>query len=387
VPACTSSVTTNCFTDIGPPPGAQVNNPSVRNDNTSYFDDVIRGYSQKAVFGSFDHDLIPGILTFTAGTRYYKINTTAAGAAVSSFGCFEDGPPPCSGNADFSSNLSAEHLDKSYTGFKSRGNLTYKPHKDVLLYYTWSQGFRPGGFNARPRTIVKPTYTYDTPGSYAPDVLTNNEIGWKTQWFDHRLQFNGALYQENWKNVQVVLFEPCCFGNLTFVTNGPDYRVRGAETQIIARATPDLTLFVNAAWNSSELTNSPNLIGTNGAPLPIASPFGEPGSPLSQSPPFEGNFRVRYEIPLANYLAFVQADATHQTHSYSATGNVQTYVQAPYSTYDASAGVSRDTWNVEFYGKNLTNTRANLYENGNEFINAITVNRPRTMGFKFGYKF
>ena len=391
LPACTTTVSVGCLTDVAPAPGATVNNPSVRNDNTSFFDDITRGYTQKAIFGSVDFDIIPKMLTFTAGTRYYRINTTAVGSSISSFGCFEDGPAPCTGNAGFSNDLSAENLNKTYSGFKSRANLTYKPIDDVLLYYTWSQGFRPGGFNRGSKTIDKsaenPGYVYQTPASYAPDVLTNNEVGWKTQWFDHRLQFNGAVYQEDWKNVQVELFESCCFGNLSFVTNGPNYRVRGAETEIVGRATHELTLYLNAAWNSSNLTNSPNLIGTNGMPLPITSPFGETGSPLAQSPPFQGSFRARYEIPVGEYNAFAQVGATHQAHSFSATGNIQTYVEAPFSTYDASFGVAKDKWNAQFYGQNLSDTRANLYENGNQFINAITVNRPRTMGVKFGYKF
>ena len=42
-----------------PPPGATVNDPSVRNSNTAFFDDITRGYKQKAAFGSVDFDLIP----------------------------------------------------------------------------------------------------------------------------------------------------------------------------------------------------------------------------------------------------------------------------------------------------------------------------------------
>ena len=43
------------------------------------------------------------------------------------------------------------------------------------------------------------------PRSYQSDKLTNNEIGWKTEFFDHRLQWNGAVYRENWDNVQIRL--------------------------------------------------------------------------------------------------------------------------------------------------------------------------------------
>jgi len=39
-------------------------------------------------------------------------------------------------------------------------------------------------------------------------VLTNYEIGWKTQWLNHRVQFNGTVYREDWKDVQIGIFEP-----------------------------------------------------------------------------------------------------------------------------------------------------------------------------------
>ena len=44
-------------------------------------------------------------------------------------------------------NLNAEDLDRTFSGFRSRANLSWKVTEDALLYYTWSQGFRAGGFN------------------------------------------------------------------------------------------------------------------------------------------------------------------------------------------------------------------------------------------------
>jgi outer membrane receptor protein involved in Fe transport len=402
LPACTTATQTGCLTDIGPAPGAYVRDPNVRPDNVSFFDDVTRGYTQKALFGSVDFDIVPKMLTITAGTRYYDIDTTAAGSSVSSFGCAADGPPPCTGNKLYNNDLSAEHLNISYKGFKSRGNLSFRPMEDVLLYYTWSQGFRPGGFN-RGSHLIDHTgaaavngaqYTYQTPQSYAPDSLVNNELGWKTQWFDKRLEFNGAVYQEDWKDVQVQIFQSCCYGNLSFVTNGPNYRVRGVEIESIARVTHGLTVIGSASWNSSNLVNAPFLNQPNGQPvvIPLAngiggSAFGQTGSPLAESPPFQASLRARYEIEFGDFKSFAQVGGTHQAHSYSATGNITTYDQAGFSTYDASAGTGKDSWTAQLYVQNLTNTRANLFENGNQFVTAETINRPRTAGVKFGYKF
>jgi len=273
--------------------------------------------------------------------------------------------------------------------------------EDVLLYYTWSQGFRPGGFNRGSHLIDHSVgslagpvnglaYTYQTPQSYAPDTLINNELGWKTQWFDHRLQFNGAVYQEDWKDVQVQIFQSCCYGNLSFVTNGPNYRVRGVETEIVGRPTHELTVIGSASWNSSNLTNAPFLLSPTGQSIVIpgvGSPFGEPGSSLAQSPPFQASLRARYEFELGDYKAFAQIGGTHQAHALSATGSIKAFDESGFSTYDASLGVARDAWTAQFYGQNLTDTRANLFENYNQFVNAETINRPRTMGVKISYKF
>jgi iron complex outermembrane receptor protein len=418
-PACSATVTTNCFTNVGPPPagapvtqpGVQVNNPNVRPDNESFFDDITRGYRQTALFGSADFEIVPKTLTLTLGTRYYNLKTTEVGFTASSFNCFVaapnvSGPPPCIANqppysAKFadSSNETANNLNITYSGFRSRANLSWKVSDDVLVYYTWSQGYRPGGFNpsALTRTPSGANYTFREPQSFSPDTLANNEVGWKTQWFDHRLEINGAVYQEDWKNVQTQLFEPCCFGNLSFVINGPNYRVRGVETQAIARPLHGLTVIAAAAWNSSSLIRESPLTDINGKPITdprIGLPFGAIGSPLAQSPPFQGTLRVRYEFPINDYHAWVQIGGQHQAHSISATSRTSVpnqpgyaYDEPSFTTYDASIGAAKDAWSVNIYGENITDTRADLYENPNQFVDAKTVNRPRTAGLRFTYKF
>ena len=391
------------FNPIVPPTGSTANNPAVRNDNVAFFDDITRGYKQKAAFLSVDVDLIPKKLTLTVGTRYYNIADFELGSKVGSYGCRPGGiysgvtvPDPCLDGYS-AKNLDALGLETTYTGFKSRANLSWKVTDDALLYYTWSQGFRPGGFNRGNNNIspTSPVYgVFTVPISYAPDTLTNNELGWKTQWFDHRLQFNGAIYQEDWKNVQISLFDPGVFGNLVFTTNGPNYRVRGAETELVARVTHALTVNGSASWNSSSLVNEPVLIGTNGQPLPV-NPYGATGSPLAQSPPFQANLRLRYEFAVNDYQAFWQIGGTHQAHSYATTdrftldlqGNSVAYDQPGFSTYDASMGVAKDAWAAQIYGQNLTDTRADLFTNYSQYVKSVTINRPRTLGLRFSYKF
>jgi outer membrane receptor protein involved in Fe transport len=388
------------------------NNPNTRNANDSFADDVTRGYTQRAAFLSVDYDLIPKTLTMTLGTRYFRIESREVGWDAGTFGCLgnpavpQAQQPPCQ-NDDNYTNLDARHLDNVASGFKSRANLTWHISGDAMVYYTWSQGFRPGGFN-RGNAVVSGgplAGQWTDPLNYASDELTNNEFGWKTQWFDHRLQLNGTLYREDWKNTQVEIFDPGLLGDLDFVTNGANYVVKGAELQLVARVTHALTVTGAAAWNSSNLVSVPQLIGGNGQPInltpygtpqnPSGSPFGAVGSPLAQSPPFEANLRVRYDFALGEYEAFWQVSGTHQDHSFATTNSLQTDLQGnsinyelpAFSTMDASAGLSMGAWAMQAYATNLTDTRGELSANYSQWYKAVTVNRPRTMGLKFSFKF
>jgi iron complex outermembrane receptor protein len=400
------------------PLAPSVNNPNVRNDNDGFFDDIKRGYSQKAAFGSVDFDIIPKVLTITGGTRYYRIDTNEKGAVVGSFGCKDfsgTATPlnPCVNHSNFT-NLDALHLDKLYTGFKSRGNITWKIIPDVMVYYTWSQGFRAGGFN-RPNAVESSsplTGSWAPPVEFAPDTLTNNEIGWKTEWLDHRIQFNGAIYREDWKGTQISLFDPGVTGNLTFNANGSDYRVKGIETTLAARLTHELTLMAGASWNHSELVKESSftyqfgpkagqpidfetLTNAAGQNLGLSNPGGKLGDPLAGSPPFQMNARLRYQVALGDYEPYAMVGVVHQAHSLASTdsltkdlqGNSIAYDLPPFTTYDANLGVTRDAWMVEAYAENLTDKRAELYANYRQWYKSVTVNRPRTIGLRMSYKF
>ena len=60
----------DCLSAVVPIPGFFANQPGLREgSNTAFGEDVMRGYRQTAVFGSADFDIIPKVLTVTAGTR------------------------------------------------------------------------------------------------------------------------------------------------------------------------------------------------------------------------------------------------------------------------------------------------------------------------------
>ena len=450
IPPCTATVTSGCLYNVGTFPGSTVQNPGVQNDNTSFYQDQVRDTKQTAFFASVDFDLIPKTLTITGGTRYFRFDNSMKGSVLSSFNCaggfltidLATGCHPTKGDVFpwYSYNLDAENLSDTESGFRSRANLTWHVTRDVMVYYTFSQGFRPGGFNQNGGTAHATSapagspaiyYQYFTPTSYHSDDLTNNEVGWKTEFLDHRLQWNGAIYQEKWKDVQVAFFDTGVTGNVFFNTNGQNFTIKGLEQSLIWRVTNGLTLQGAAAWNHSEQTNSPELIDNNsgqlasafpavpplaaspnlGKPITFAcnplgsctnviNPFGAQGSPAANAPPISWSARARYDWNVSGYLPFVQFGASHTGHSFTqaganplitAGGGLSTsrgrFENPAYTVYEASLGVAKDAWYFNLYCQNLSNSTASVFQSTDQFIVARTPLRPRVIGGTFGYSF
>ena len=405
VPNCSpTGLNNNCYLPLQPWPGSPAYSPT---QPAGFFDDVERGYKQLAEFASLDIDLIPKTLTLTGGIRHFKYDDKETGGDVGSFYCKVGGaygPPgpttyfgPC--QAPYGTNFNDRAPNRTTpSGNRARGNLSWHITDHDLLYYTWSQSFRAGQFNRGTGCHLPGPDGLDqfcVPAFTVPDNITNNEVGWKTEWFDRRVQFNGAVYQEVWGNAQTGFFDPQGgLGNLAFATNGPSYRVRGFEPSIIARVTHGLTVQTSAAWNSTSQTNSPYLVDNNPASVnygkditSIPNPYGPTGSRTPYSPPFNVNARIRYEWDFNDYNAFVQASGQHQGHMITATGYVPAFDMPGFTTYDAAAGIAKGAWSVQIFGQNLTNVNSSLSTDQGQFILTEVPQRPRVLGIKFAYKY
>jgi outer membrane receptor protein involved in Fe transport len=431
IPTCTSNATpgtagngnTGCISSIGTVPGATVSFPGVQPNDAAFFPDELRTTRQTAFFASVDVDIVPKVLTLTLGMRHFRFSNSQVGSLTQGFGCFEQGVSP-TGCHNVAYDFAAMGLKDTESGNRSRVNLTWHLRPDAMVYYTYSEGFRPGSFNQNGGAQHAPgldgQWQFAVPMGYTSDTLKNNELGWKTEWLNHRLQWNGAVYQENWDNVQVSFLQPGLAGNVTFDTNGQNFLIRGIETSFVALLTRGLSVQGSASWNHSKQTNSPALIDTNpassnfGKPITqvcgtagdpttcsdVINPFGPPGAPSANSPPVQFNLRARYEFALNAYHAFVQAGMVHSGHSYTQAGSNPTITSSgfvsttrlrfenpPFTNIDASLGIAKDAWTAELFAENVANANTSLFTNVDQFIVAETPMRPRIIGVKLGYSF
>ena len=427
--ACAGLVQTN--------PASTANQPGPRGPGTAFGEDVQRGYDQYAFFGTVDFDILHN-LTFTAGTRYYHYKETETGSQfqTTTGSCYNvlicpatrpDGSA-YSGDVD----IDAKGDKVVYTGFKSRASITWKPSTHTTIYGTFSQGFRPGGFNRTDRLILPDANNVpqlNRPNGYKPDTLTNWELGVKTDLFNHKLQVNLSAYHMIWQNVQIGFFNPAGgFGNTAFVTNGANFHINGFEAQLVARPITGVSVQAGFTYNESKQVTSPCLISDQPASLTfgqcittqlkggqlvgVQAPFGDKGSSLPFAPHVQANLRFRYDWEGAAELKyFVSGGASYTGATYnqpntypsgyvaSASATIGPngvlipgttllrYRMPAYTQLDAQIGIHRDAWSVSVFGENLTNSHASTFTSSAQFIKSETVLRPMTYGLKIGYDF
>ncbi len=370
-------------------------------ENTLWLTDEQRVDRDKAAFIQATWD-ITSQLSLNGGFRYFQYDNSLQGFygfsenydLFSGFGtgmatCFAPATTPYAPCTNLNKSVSS-------TGSVPRLNLTYKWTPDVMTYATFSKGFRPGGVNRTAQAGI---------GPYQADYLKNYEVGWKTQWFNHRVRWNGSFFWEDWNNFQFSFLGP---NSLTIIANGGNARIKGVENEIEWVPTRELTLSANFTFLQAQLTQ--NYCGKQGVtdcptlqtPEPylpgnvLIGPQAPSGTDLPVTPKFKGNLIARYNFAdISGWQPYGQAAFNYQSETAPLLRIDQAAVvgmQPAFGLVDLAAGVSDNGMTIQLLVTNVGDRRAVLtrFEQTvptNENQSYIIPSQPRTIFLKFGQRF
>lgn len=92
-------------------------------------------------------------------------------------------------------------------------SLSFDATEELMLYASYSEGFKSGGFTQRvfPPVVAGFTAPPGTPDidlipTYDPEFVEVYEVGFKARLFDRRLRFNGAAFWTDYEDLQVQVF-------------------------------------------------------------------------------------------------------------------------------------------------------------------------------------
>jgi iron complex outermembrane recepter protein len=353
----------------------------------------------KAVFGDVTYD-ITDKFKMSAGMRYFWVdnslygffgygdNVTASGFSGSGeIGCTVNGVYVPSTNA---SNRPCINTNKDVTdsGETHRVNATYQVTPDKMVYATYSTGYRPGGNNRR--SVVVP---------YNPDKLTNYELGWKTSWAENRVRFNGALFWEKWTDVQLGIQG---VNGITSILNVGDAEVKGIEGELNWLAMEHLTLSLSGTYVDAKTTtqfcSADRVTGQVQTSCDPASAVANVGTQLPVTPKIKGNVNARYTFTAGSFDSFVQGTVFHQADVRNALqdDSAAAIGDSPaFTTFDLSAGISRDNWQLQAFIQNVFDERGELgrVTQCNDFEGYCQAHarvypiKPQFFGIKFSQNF
>jgi len=276
--------------------------------------------------------------------------------------------------------------DEDWSEFSPRISVDYKWNDETLLYASYSEGFKSGGFDMRGDATKNPA----TVDGYDPELVDTWELGIKTELLDGRVRLNAAAFYTDYTDVQVTVQQSSDGGTnfVSSVLNAGEADIRGFEVEALAQVTENLSAslmmgYINAEFEEVE-TDTPS--GT----VDLADDWN-----FANTPEKTASLKLMYNTSLGNLGELALSAGVSYRDETQIFPQVESLVdENSYTLWDASAvWYSADEhWTVGLHGKNLSDEEyrvggynfANL--GGDESIIGYYGN-PRTVSLNFGYNF
>lgn len=291
--------------------------------------------------------------------------------------------------------------DRERTTMKA--GIDYRINNDVMVFGTYAQGYKGGGYGARAASLT-------TMGPTKDNTSEMFEVGMKGDFFDRALRFNLTAFQTKYKNLQFGVFfanPNVPSGQETAEQNIGAATTRGVEMETTWRATDALTLSANVGYLHGKYTDfCADLNGPQAYPAAPTSNCGgkvtllpngtylvdedHTDRKMGRSPKWsmQGSAEYVWDIGGAGDITARGSVAYKSTYAEATLNDVQIFVEK-YAIVDASLtwASDDDKYRVMLWGKNLTDK---IYPDGIVPTATLFVQRyysaPRTFGLTLSVK-
>ena len=360
--------------------------------------------TEKAIFGETTLQLTDE-WQITGGARYFDYTSEIAGAASL----------PLLGDPQSPYDLDAAGGSGGQDGVVWKLNTSYEYSPDVMVYLTYSKGYRIGGPNRVapcPAGTPEDASLYTGPQlicalpseiQYGPDEILNLELGTRIQMFDRRLMMNFNIYNIEWSGLQVA--SATTYGVTGITVNAGKARSRGFAASFTAKPIPELTIQGSYSYVDAHLTEDvAGIITVNDPPGTYPSApvklLALSGDRLPGSAKHSGSLGATYVTPIFDGDLVANWTATYRGNVASRLGYDRAYgtLIPSYTVHRASIGYETDDYKVSLFANNIfdkyavVSTANDLSQTG--LNNGVllryyrqAVLNPRTIGIEGSIKF
>ncbi|PZO47506.1 MAG: hypothetical protein DCF16_17630 [Alphaproteobacteria bacterium] len=190
--------------------------------------------------------------------------------------------------------FTAEVDDTALTG---TFNVQYEFTPDLMVYASYSRGYKAGGINLdrTSATVVTPLTGAQPVAdpTFDPEFSDNYEVGMKSQWFNNSLGLNLTAFNTEFEDLQILSFTGLAF----IVETMPSARTRGVELESYWEPVEDLVFTAGVTYADTEYGSGSLL--TQSLPNP---PINLTGLHFTNAPVWSGSLGMAYSWDLTSNL-------------------------------------------------------------------------------------
>lgn len=283
-----------------------------------------------------------------------------------------------------------------HTNFSYRLGAQYDVNDDVMLYATWSTGYKGPAQKVNLPAVGADPYL-------RPETVDALEVGLKGQFFDRALRLNIAAFHSTFKDFQVSAFDAAGFNTLT---NANKVRTTGIEINSTVKLGASFKINYNATIQNAKFKDFPGapcFTNQNATPgyvgtCPNGQFFNAAGIHTPNSAKYAGTVEGVYTVPLGSGELELSGNWYHRS-SYNFSANDNPYlglgaidIFGANISYRMENGIS-----VSVFCKNCTNNINPAFigvyppDSGPPQLNTTNnrwgFNSVRTIGASVGFKF
>jgi iron complex outermembrane receptor protein len=302
--------------------------------------------------------IVPG-LSLTAGIRYTEDKKDVT--------VFVDSPE--SGIVY----VPTTRLNGDWHAFTPRFSLDYQVTPNILFYASASRGYKSGGFNQRPATLVSLT-------EFQPETLWSYEAGMKSDLFDHHVRANIAVYRSDYQNIQ--LTRQILINNqiVSDINNVAKARIQGIEGELTIVPVRGFELSGTVGYVDDKYTKlQPGAIVALNNKIPYV-------------PTWNVALTARYKIDLGAAGSLTPSvNYAYRSSSFATPNNTAVSFMPAYGLLGGRIAFAprNGPWELSVFGTNLTNKRyiTSIGDSSGIGIVYQLFGRPREIGATFALHF
>jgi len=366
-------------------------------DELEYVSYTTSKVTEKAIFGEGTFQVTPE-WQVTAGARYFEYTSEIAGAQTL----------PLLGQPLSPYDKTVRGGSAKNDGWVWKFNTSYNFTPDLMVYGTYSKGYRIGGPNT-----VAPCDNPLPPGQnicalpdelqYGPDTTKNIELGVRAQLFDRMLSLSANVFHIDWAGIQVA--SATVNGATGITVNGGSARSKGFETSFQIMPVPELSIQGTYSYTDAYLTEDvPGILTIRETPNDYSNRFVQldalAGDRLPGSAKNSGSLGATYTTPVMDGDLIANWTATYRGSVVTRLGWDRAYGDKlpGYVLHRASLTYETDTYSVTLFANNIfdeyavaavDNDRSRIGVNDGVAVRYYrqTVISPRTFGIEGRFRF